>query len=994
MRGSLRKAKEAVRRTQGAETARETHRTVATPSSQLDSLTTRERILAVIRGLVAELGNTAAMEEFAHKGVRAHFERDLGLGSLERVELLLRAGDACGLRLPDAVVAESETVQDLLDAIARHEGADSELPHFLSAQAARVRPAPERELREMPEADLDSVESLTEVLRRRARAIPERTHIFLYEEESNPRQITFGQLYERARAAAWELIQRGISPGETVAIMLPTCAEFFFSFFGVQMAGGIPVPIYPPFRAGGIEEYAERQTGILRNAESVFLITWRSAEGVARLLAPRVPSLREVLNAQRLAESAGPPPPPESEARPADPISHRPRGSDIAFLQYTSGSTGTPKGVVLTHANLLANLRAIGEAVKPTPEDVVVSWLPLYHDMGLIGAWLVPLCYGLPLVSMSPLAFLSRPERWLQAISRHRGTLTAAPNFAYELCVRRVKDEDLRVLDLSSMRAALNGAEPVRAETLERFTERFAPCGFRREALLPVYGLAEATLGVSTPQLGTGARVDSIDRATYEREGRAIPAESGAASVLRFVSAGHPLPGVEVRLIDTSGNDAADRVEGQLWFRSPAATSGYHRNPEASQEILRGDGWLDSGDLAYLADGELYITGRAKDIIIKAGRNLCPQDVEDIVTHVKGVRAGCIVAFGISDERSGTEQLVIAAEIRDLRQRAEIAAEINREISLKLGLPPDVVVLLAPQSIPKTSSGKLRRSETKRMYLAGRLGKTQSPAWMQITRMGLRALPVRAAEVSGRIWKRFWRYIYGLYVMSVVSVSMLCLWLIVCLTPNSAAAARITRIFARSTLIATGLFIRVVNGELLSDWKHSGPWIFAPNHSSYVDILVTLALLPAGVRFVAKGEAVDMPLFGTILRRCGHLCFDRESLEARVRHVAEMEAALRHGESLAIYPEGTFTAAAGIRPFQLGAFKAAVTTNSPVCPVAVAGARKILPDKTYLPRPGRIRVTFGPLLHPQEAVGDWHEMVRLRDAARQAIAEGTGEALL
>ena len=268
---------------------------------------------------------------------------------------------------------------------------------------------------------------------------------------------------------------------------MPTSHEFFLTFAGSLLAGAIPVPIYPPFRPDRIAEYAERQSAILENAGARLLVTFREAANVAKLLKPLVPSLEGVATAEALVES-----------RAAAPLGQQlnARGDDLALLQYTSGSTGDPKGVMLTHSNLLANVRAIGEALGLRSNDVGVSWLPLYHDMGLIGAWLMPLYFGLPLVVLSPLAFLSRPARWLHAFHRYRGTIGAAPNFAYELAAAKVSDEDMQNLDLSSWRAALNGAEPVLPATLDRFASRFARCGFRREVFLPVYGLAEASLAV------------------------------------------------------------------------------------------------------------------------------------------------------------------------------------------------------------------------------------------------------------------------------------------------------------------------------------------------------------------------------------------------------------------------------------------------------------------------------------------------------------------
>ncbi len=954
-----------------------------------------------VRQLLLELGGGRVLGELAARGGAAHLERELGLGSLERVELLLRLGDTCGVRLPDQVVAEADTVQDLVEAILKEDpaGAGSAAGRASPSQFSVSAAAPPPDISASHtgvDAEIDRAESLTDIIRLRGLAEPARVHIQLYEEGEAPREITFGELFARSSAVAEELARRGFEPGQTAAIMLPTCAEFFFTFAGILLAGGIPVPIYPPFRADRIAEYATRQSAILRNAEARFLFTFRQAEGLARLLRPRVPSLREVVNATHFAEVS--PATDESRStgwRPVQNVAHHARGEDIAFLQYTSGSTGDPKGVTLTHSNLLANIRAIIEAAELTPQDVCVSWLPLYHDMGLIGAWLAPIFTGIPLVVMSPLAFLSRPERWLRAISRHRGTISPAPNFAYELCVRKIADKNLQGVDLSSWRAAVNGAETVRAETLERFAARFTPFGFRREAMLPVYGLAEATLAVSFPKIGTGYRVDRIEREAFESRGQAIPSAAEGSAALAFVGAGRPLQNMEVRIVGADGIPLPERAEGQLWFRGPSASSGYFRNPAATAQLARGDGWLNSGDLAYQTDGELFITGRAKDLIIKGGRNIYPHEVEEIAGRVAGVRTGCVVAFGAPDERSGTERLVVAAEVRDLSMSKPIAAEIVRAVDEALGMPPDVVALLPTQSIPKTSSGKLRRSETRRLYLEGRLGKKRPPGWMQFVQLATQQSPLRAWIWLRRGFRRGIEMAYGVYALAVVSLVLIPLWILVSLTRERLRAARLAHLGSRLMLFLAGAPIRIEGRDVLASLASSGPWIFAPNHSSYLDVLIAFACLPPGVRFVAKAEVLEMPLFGKIARRSGQFGFDRGDPQARIRQAEEVEAALRRGESVGIYPEGTFTSASGIRPFQLGAFKSAAETQRPVCPVAVRGAREILRDGTLLPRPGKITVTFGPLLYPDPAAqGAWQEIVRLRDAAREIIARNTGELLL
>ena len=967
--------------------------------------------LASVRQLLVELGGARGMEELVARGTKAHLERELGLGSLERVELMLRLGDACGVRLPDRVVAEADTVQDLVDAILRVEaGEDGDgasargaaavaaAPNssaLTSTSAVSSAPAIRPETRPDIDEQIRKAETLSEILRLRGRGEPSRSHIQIYEEDDQLRTITFGELYERASVVAADLRRRGLEPGQTVAIMLPTCAEFFWTFAGILLAGGIPVPIYPPFRADRIAEYATRQSNILRNAEAQFLVTWRQAENLAKLLQPRVPSLREVLNAQKLANAPADPQRPAGEWRPVQHLSHHARGEDIAFLQYTSGSTGDPKGVVLTHANLLANIRAIISGIDIQPDDACVSWLPLYHDMGLIGAWFVPLFTGIPLVVMSPLAFLSRPERWLRAIHRHRATICPAPNFAYELCVRKIADKDLEGLDLSSWRAATNGAEPVRAETMERFAKRFAPYGFRRESLMPVYGLAEATLAISVPRLGAGYKVDRIERAQFESEGRAVQVASAEAPALEFVNAGKPVPSVEVRIVDADGVNLGERQEGQLWFRGPSATRGYYRNPGATRDLLRDGNWIDSGDRAYWGEGEIYITGRAKDVIIKAGRNLYPHEVEEIAGRVAGVRTGCVVAFGAPDERTGTERLVVAAELRDMSAAKRIEGEIARAVDEAMGMPPDVIELLPPQSIPKTSSGKLRRSETRRLYLEGKLGRKQQAPWVQIARLAVHGAAPRAWSWVQHAARSAIEFLYGVYALAAFAVILVPLWIVVGRTRNRRRAASLVQRGARMMLAAAGVPVTVVGAEILEQRAKTGPWIFAPNHSSYLDILVMLASLPDEVRFVAKGEIRAMPFVSMLADRSGQFAFDRSDPQARIRQAEEVNAALRNGESVVIFPEGTFTAVAGIRPFQLGAFKAAVDTQRPICAVSVRGARQILRDKTLLPRPGHVTVTFSAPIAPDPAAGDdWHEIVRLRDETRETIALNSGEALI
>ena len=320
------------------------------------------------------------------------------------------------------------------------------------------------------------------------------------------------------------------------------------------------------------------------------------------------------------------------------------KSTDLAMLQYTSGSTGDPKGVMLTHGNLLSNIRAMGNAIEASSNDVFVSWLPLYHDLGLIGAWFGSLYYAAPVIVMSPLTFIVRPEAWLWAIHRNSATLSASPNFGFELCNKRIEDSMISGLDLSSLRLVANGAEPVSPQTLRRFQERFAPYGFRKEAMAPVYGLAENSVGLSFPPIDQAPIIDRVQRTALTSRSEAILAKIDDVHAVEHVACGQPLPGHEIRIVDTLGRELADRKEGRIEFRGPSATQGYFCNEEKNRTLFDGD-WLDTGDLGYIAGGSLFITGRVKDIIIKAGRNIYPEEIEEIVGDIDGVRKGCVAVF-------------------------------------------------------------------------------------------------------------------------------------------------------------------------------------------------------------------------------------------------------------------------------------------------------------------------------------------------------------
>jgi fatty-acyl-CoA synthase len=959
---------------------------MVSPARQFDAMADQERVLGLVRELVAELGHDCALRS---ANTTSQLDRDLGLGSLERVELLLRLEKTFGTRLDENVLAGAETVQDLINALDAASGAtvaDGQAPGVFGARPEAALRAPGISFPGQAEG-VPAAETFQEVLRHRGRADASRTHLIFYEDDGDGATLTFGELLEGAERVAADLVKRGIGRGDSVALMLPTSRDFFLVFAGVLLAGATPAPIYPPFRADRIAEYAERQSAILSNAGARLLVTFREAASVAKLLQPLAPSLEGVVTAEALVRSTAP--------APLGPQVHS-RAEDLALLQYTSGSTGNPKGVMLTHANLLANVRAIGEALGLRSDDVGVSWLPLYHDMGLIGAWLMPLYFGLPVVVLSPLAFLSRPARWLQAFHRYRGTIGAAPNFAYELAAAKISDNEIQGFDLSAWRAALNGAEPVLPATLDRFATRFSSCGFRREALLPVYGLAEASLAVTIPPVGRGPLVDHLDRAAFAREGRAVPAPPESSeedpNVISFVSVGPPVPRHEVRIVNERGEEVGERVEGQLWFRGPSSTHGYYRNEAATAALLpegAAAGWVNSGDRAYRADGEIYITGRVKDIIIHAGHNLYPHEIENAVARVPGVRKGCVVAFGATDPVAGTERLVIVAESRErkLEARARLAQAITAQVTETLGLPPDVIEIVPPNSIPKTSSGKLRRDATKQRFLSGKLDVAAPPVWLQLARLA-------GASSSGRIrsaLRRSAEVLYGTYAIAMFVLLLFPAWLFVLISPSRKASAGVTTAALRAYLKLAGWRVRVNGREHLHE---NTPRMLVANHTSYADIVVLMAALGTDYHFVAKAEVMSMPFFRTFLRKLGHFAFRREDRQSRLHQAQQIEDALRRGESVFVFPEGTFTAQSGVRPFHLGAFKAAIAAQRGIVPIALDGTRRVVRDGAWLPRPGRITITICPPIAPPPSAEDWQEIVRVRDTARELISRFAHEPLL
>jgi len=916
------------------------------------------KLLAVVAAVARE----AHPNFSAEVDLDSSLERSLRLDSLARVELVLRLEREFGAPLAEQALSAAETPRDLLRFLLASTGHSPRAADRTVASLAQhegVRPPAE-------------AQTLVEALAYHVERQPERLTMFFHDEHAET-PLTYRAIWEGASRYAFGLTQAGLVPGQTVAIMLPTSQDYIFCFYGTLLAGGIPVPLYPPARLTTIEDHMTRHVGILKSCGAALMVTIPEAKPLAWLLRAQVESLRAVLVPADFSE--------KSAGSAADFAPVRASGAQIAFLQYTSGSTGQPKGVVLTHANLLANVRAMGEAARAGSEDVFVSWLPLYHDMGLIGGCFATMFLGFPVVLMSPLAFLSRPSAWLRAIHRHRGTISGGPNFAYELCLRRIADSELEGIDLGSWRFAFNGAEPVSPETLTAFEEKFMKFGFRKNVLSPVYGLAEASVGLAFTPPGEPWTVDVLDRERLAGDGEAVPAREADPAPVRIVACGRVLPEHDLRIVDAAGLELPDRAEGQLQFKGPSATSGYYRNPEATRALFDG-AWVNTGDRAYLDHGRLYITGREKDVIIRGGRNISPYELEEAVGDLEGVRRGCVAVFGSMDPASGTERVVVLAETRseDDSLHEALRRRINDLALSLLGGPVDDIVLAPPHTVPKTSSGKIRRVAARDYYERG-TSAVRLAVWLQLARLAL-------ASVVPQL-RRGWRVVRGLAFAARAYLAFPPLMVIAFIGAASGSpriAWTVGHYCARAFLWLLGIPVAVRGLESLP----AGAVVITPNHASYADGMVLMAVLKyRGYAYVAKSEFLGNFIMRTFLGGLGSVFVERFDVQKSAEHADQLAAAARRGVSLILFPEGTFRHRAGLLPFRTGAFQVAAQAGIPVIPVGLRGTRSLLREGTWYFRRSAVTVTFGAPVMPDGS--DWAAAVRLRDRVRAEILKTCGE---
>jgi acyl carrier protein len=817
-------------------------------SSPSSVLPLEVQIADIVREFLREQGKPALADSVTPK---SSFQSDLGLSSLDLVELVVRVESRLEIEVPDEVAEEADTALGWAKAI--REGSEA----AAAKPAYRIVP-PTAEPVPLPTAATD----LIDVLHWHAENAHGRVHAHLLQ-EGGGQAVTVDQLLEEATRVARGLISLGLCRNDTVAIFLPNSLEFMQAFLGVMLSGGIAVPVYPPADSTRIAAYIERQVHILRAANIRFLISFRQARPIARLLRLKLPSLIEITDVPQLRDFGN-----HTSAR----LPHR---SDVALIQFTSGTTQDPRGAILTHQGILHNIRAIGQTLDVRPGDAVVSWLPLASDLGLVGCWLFSLYHATPLTLLSPQEFLDRPEAWLWAIHDSRGTLSAAPNFAYELATRRIPMWTIDGVDLSCWRVAVNAGETVLASTVHRFAQRFARVGFRPEAITPAYGLAENSVALA---LSPPASPPTL------RNG--------------YFSVGKPLPGVDVRLVDHHGHPVPDGQIGRLEFRGASRCRGY-----VGHSPWDDDTWVDSGDLAFALHGELHITGRSKDVILRQGRQIAPEPLEEVIGALPGIVSNGVAALGHRDAASGTERLVIAAETtaHNAWERHRVEAAVRKAAADFLGFDPDSVLLLAKGALPRTANGKLRRAAAAHLLDQGLLADPPPSPTSQLTALwteNFPALAARALRQFTHLLKQGCRSLAARLLAAAVRLARL--------NPQLGARLVLSALGWRPTPEGTQM---------------RGPVVIVSNRCNWRDPLSVLSLVESQAVLAGEESLLHLPPWAA-----------RLVAPLVLRAPGDMERALRDGKAVILFPDSILGTPVARCRYRLRAFEAAQATGAPILP--------------------------------------------------------------
>ena len=536
---------------------------------------------------------------------------------------------------------------------------------------------------------------------------PERVAVTLQFANLPDLPISYSQLLRGAQGFSASLKKEGVAPGEVVLLILRHGEELIYSYFGAIIHGAIPSVMSFLTEKLSPERYRADLSTLISVTRPAAIVTYGEFVDEVREALKGEDSVRAVI----VAESV-----PAEKVNISSWSGLKRKPEDIALLQHSSGTTGLQKGVALSYQAVFNQLDAYSKVLGLNEKDVIVSWLPLYHDMGLIAGFLLPIFYGIPLVLMSPFDWVRAPYRLMQSVSKYKGTLSWLPNFAYNFCAQKIRDRHLEGVDLSTWRAVINCSEPVRWESHLAFQEKFQAYGLPENALHSSYAMAENVFAVTQSTLGSKPRVEVIEREAFMME-RVVRDANDKASVT-VMSSGHALPNVQIKIVDEKGNELPERVIGEIALKSDCMLTGYYNRPDATEKAFV-DGWYVTGDYGFISGGEIFVSGRKKDMIIVGGKNVYPQDLEKLSYEVPGVHAGRSVAFGLFDEEQGTEEVVIIAEADsdDEAKNQKIAELIRQHVTKNSAIALRHVKVVGPKWILKTSSGKTARSANKEKYL-------------------------------------------------------------------------------------------------------------------------------------------------------------------------------------------------------------------------------------------------------------------------------------
>ena len=523
--------------------------------------------------------------------------------------------------------------------------------------------------------------------------------------------LTYKDIFDGACTYEYALKETGIGSGDVVILILPHGLDLIYAYFGTILNGSIP-SIMPSLTEKLIpEKYRKDFKSLIEISKPSALITFSDFEEEIEFLETYESSLKSVIISNELDFNH------DAARKLLDHAGLMRLDNDIALLQHSSGTTGLQKGVALSHKSVFNQLESYQAALEIKKDDVIVSWLPLYHDMGLIAGFLLPMLYGIPLVLISPFDWVKAPYKLMQAISKYKGTLCWLPNFAYNFCSKKIRDRDLSDVDLSSLRAVINCSEPMRFSSHEMFLDKFRPFGLQEKSLATSYAMAENVFAVTQGGIDQSITYDEVDLISFQEENVAIPVKPGGKSVI-MVSAGRPIPNVEVKIINSSGIFLHEREIGEIVIRSNCMLDGYYNRDEVTRKSFI-EGWFKTGDFGYIADSEIYISGRKKDLIIVGGKNIYPKDLETIAMEINGVHPGRVVAFGVYNELKGTEDVVIIAEIEDefMDKKASISEDIRMRVTRESAIALRNILLVDKKWLIKTSSGKIARTLNKKKYI-------------------------------------------------------------------------------------------------------------------------------------------------------------------------------------------------------------------------------------------------------------------------------------